>query len=74
MTSNATVGLLSTANTTKPDHTGQAINSNANHTEFLSRLIYFGLLLVTRPTRLQIHSASTLPADVIVSSLRRRRN
>jgi hypothetical protein len=62
--------LLSSANTTKPDQIGQAFNSNANHTEFLSRLIYFGLLLVARPTRLQIHSASTLPADVTVSGLR----
>ncbi|HEY6243544.1 MAG TPA: hypothetical protein VIX17_06350 [Pyrinomonadaceae bacterium] len=43
-------------------------------TEFLSRLIYFVLFLIARPTRLQIHSAPTLPADVTVSSLRRSRN
>jgi hypothetical protein len=65
---------LSSANTTKPDHIGQAFKVGDNHTEFLSRLIYFGLLLVARRTRFQIHSRSTLTADVTFTSLRRNRN
>ena len=43
---------LSSANTTKPDLNGQAFNRSACHSEFLGGLIYFGLLLVARATRL----------------------
>ena len=46
------VWILSSANTTKPDPDGQAFNGSASDSESLSGLIYFGLLLVARATRL----------------------
>jgi len=53
---------------------GQAFNWSACHSEFLGGLIYFGLLLVARATRLQVNSTSTLSAHVSLSRLRRNRN
>jgi hypothetical protein len=66
--------LLSSVKTTKPDHDGQALNRCGDHPEFLGGFVLFGLWLVAGASLIQCYSASTLSADVTLSSLRRNRN